>query len=222
MEDAIMWGPLLVKWKWVVLLVSAGVGYGFIKLRLRGFEQVERATLLDTLSHSVWMSIAIWKFSFILFQPMSVIAYPVTIVYFTGGYKGWILAVISVFFYLLYQSNKQKISMNLYISLLGLGYGGASTVYHGVSWVINDSNPFFYLGEMFLSLLFTWWFFRKESVSQAFDGMIWFGISQIFIHYFKDVHVGMWWGLSRDQLIFLVICLICFIGSGRSRFTRTG
>ncbi|RXT07932.1 hypothetical protein [Ammoniphilus sp. CFH 90114] len=220
MEDAIKWGPLLVKWKWIVLLASVGVGYLLVKLRLKGMEQDQRSSILDTITHSVWVSIGIWKFSYILFNPMSVLSYPMTLVYFSGGYKGWILAVVSVFIYLLYKAKKQDMTIHLYIILLGLGYGGASALYHGISWVTSYNDRWFHLGEILLSVVFVWWFYRRESVSQAFHGMVWLGLSQIFIHYFKDVHVGMWWGLSRDQLIFLAISLIGFIGAASPRFIR--
>lgn len=215
MEEVVTLGPLIIKWNWIALLLSGFMGFLFVKQGLIAAKEEKTQEILDMMGNSVLLSFGIWKVSIILFNPISVISNPMVLLYFSGGYRGWILAVISVFSYSLYQSKKQSLPVTTYIRLYGLVFSSAMGMYHFMALIINYTDFLFYLGEILLAVIFARWFYKGHSANQLFQAVVWFGIEQIFIQFFKEVHVEVWLGLSREQFIFLVVSLIGFLGLSR-------
>lgn len=222
MEELVKLGPLIIKWNWISMLVSGLIGNLLVKQGLKAAKEEKSREILGMIGNSVLLSFGIWKFSIIFFNPISIINNPMGLLYFSGGYRGWILAVIFVFAYALYQSKKQSLPVMTYIRLYGLGFSSAMGTYHFISSLIAHTDLLFHWGEILLSVIFAGWFYKGDSENQLFQAVVWFGIGQIFIHFFKDVHVEVWLGLSREQFIFLVVSLIGFLGlSKRMNFKES-
>ncbi|MBP1930869.1 hypothetical protein [Ammoniphilus resinae] len=212
MQDVISMGPFIVKWSWVILGISGFVGYLIVKNHLKGTKEEWGNEILDSVGNSIFLSFVIWKLSLILFEPVSVLNNPMVLLYFSGGYKGWILAVISIFIYLFIQAKKHNIPISTYMQVYGLGFSSATAIYHFIPSLLGGADQLFHFGEVLLSVIFTGWFYKNHAANQVFQAVIWFGIGQIFMYFFMDVRVEVLAGLSKEQLIFLVVSFIGFLG----------
>ncbi|HHY73343.1 MAG TPA: redoxin domain-containing protein [Bacillus bacterium] len=99
LNDAIMLGPFLIKYHYLFLFISWWIAYIIMRNRLKSNAPL-REFILKQISNSSILWIVIWKCSYIIFNPAKVIANPQTILFFSGGQKGVILATIvsTVFF----------------------------------------------------------------------------------------------------------------------------
>jgi len=212
MQDVISMGPFIIKWSWLILGFSGFVAYLIVKNHLIGIKEEWGKEILDSVGNSIFLCFVIWKLSLILFEPISVLNNPMVLLYFSGGYRGWILAVIFVFIYLLLQARKHNIPISSYMQFYGLGFSSAFAIYHLISAFTEKGDLVFHLGEVLISFIFSGWFYKNHAENQVFQAVIWFGIGQIFMYFFIDVRVEVWMGLSKEQLIFLVVTLIGFLG----------
>lgn len=213
MDEVMKWGPFLIKFHLVSILISGLLGYFLLKYHLKQMTEVQRGRILDTIGNSIFLGFVVWKLSLIFLNPISVINHPIHLLYFSGGYRGWMIALIFVFAYVIYQSKKQNEPLWRYYQLYGLGFSTMNLVYHVIFVAIDQVDLVFHLSQIFFSALFIWWFFKGYSAHSIFQGMVWLGILQIFVLFFTDRHTVIWLGLSKDQLIFLVVSLIGFFGS---------
>lgn len=215
MDDVIKLGPLLMKWDWVVIIVSGFFGYLLVRQRLKGTEEEKSKDILEALGNAIFISIMAWKLSYLLLNPLSVWNNPMVLLYFSGGYRGWMLAMICVYGYALFRSKKSNLPIASYLQSFGLGFSAASFLYHAMLSLISDADRWFNLGEMLLFAILIGWFYKGNSPDQLYQGFIWMGIGQIFLFFFQNPYVPVWLGLSKNQLIFLVVSVIGFLGSAK-------
>ncbi|WP_404462407.1 hypothetical protein [Sutcliffiella horikoshii] len=105
--DAIQLGPLLLKKSYLVLLFSCLLAYLYIAIYLRKKPEIVK-TVENHITTGLLIWILIFKFSIIIFRPSIIWTNPYGLLFFTGGTRGFYLAVfvtISYLFWKLYQSN---------------------------------------------------------------------------------------------------------------------
>ncbi|WP_404433161.1 hypothetical protein [Sutcliffiella horikoshii] len=105
--DAIQLGPLLLKKSYLVLLFSCLLAYLYIAIYLRKKPEIVK-TVENHITTGLLIWILIFKFSIIIFRPSIIWTNPYGLLFFTGGARGFYLAVfvtISYLFWKLHQSN---------------------------------------------------------------------------------------------------------------------
>ncbi|UAL49299.1 hypothetical protein [Sutcliffiella horikoshii] len=105
--DAIQLGPLLLKKSYLVLLFSCLLAYLYIAIYLRKKPEIVK-TVENHITTGLLIWILIFKFSIIIFRPSIIWTNPYGLLFFTGGTRGFYLAVfvtISYLFWKLHQSN---------------------------------------------------------------------------------------------------------------------
>lgn len=105
--DAIQLGPLLLKKSYLVLLFSCLLAYLYIAIYLRKKPEIVK-TVENHLTTGLLIWILIFKFSIIIFRPSIIWTNPYGLLFFTGGTRGFYLAVfvtISYLFWKFHQSN---------------------------------------------------------------------------------------------------------------------
>ena len=212
MDKVIKWGPFLLKIELVAIFISGLMGYFLVRHYLKREMGDKKDQILNMMGNTLYIGIGIWKLSLILINPVSVWNNPVVLLYFSGGYRGWMIAILVIFVYLVYQSKKQSLPLSKFFQLYGLGFSTAYLAYYYIYIVVDRTDTGFHFVQMILSLAFIWWFFRKGTANQAFQGVVWFGIGQVLVQYLQPYHVAIWLGFSRYQLIFLVVVLLGFLG----------
>lgn len=117
---AFMFGPLLIKYEWILLLLAGFISYLAVKLAFKNNQEFCRDFLNDSLN-AVIIGLFSYKFSSIFFQTENVITNPIGILYFSGGTKGIILGVILAIGYLGWRIKKYNDSLQNWLS--GIVYG---------------------------------------------------------------------------------------------------
>lgn len=214
MQDAIVLGPLIMKYEWIAIAFSVLVAYVAMKYWLKNQKEGSKP-ILEDISNALFWGFLIWKFSVILFNPVSVLNNPYYLLYFSGGERGIWLAAIVVLCFLYLQAKRRTISFWLYAAAMAVGLFTYQFVYS--LFLLGFSNPMqsrlYALSQLVLAIaLLVWMYSRKEHVGnpQSINQLIlWCSIGQIFSSFLKGYSSALFLGLASEQLFFLAIALCC-------------
>src|SRR5699024_6031873 len=161
-------GPFMIKYGLAATLISGMIGYLIVKQWIRKNMETEQEIILNVLGNGILLSVVIWKLSAFLFNPHAVLKNPSMLLYFSGGYKGWIVAIVLIFIYIYFQSRKKSIDHAIFFQMSALGFSVASTVYYLFAIFIERIDFVFHLGQVIVSFLFIWWFYKQRSAQNVF------------------------------------------------------
>ncbi|MDQ0214889.1 hypothetical protein J2S13_001288 [Oikeobacillus pervagus] len=125
-----MWynfGSLTIPGSWIALLVTFLIIGLLLKFIARD------SSFQDLYANAVFLFLITWKFSVILFDFKNVIAYPLSILYFNGGMKGYWLAIIVVIIYLCMKGKWEEDRLYLIFTCGLIIY-----LYEGFSSILNQ------------------------------------------------------------------------------------
>ncbi|EJL30517.1 hypothetical protein [Brevibacillus sp. BC25] len=222
MQDAIFWGPLIIKYEWIAIALSALTAYIVMKYWVKNQIDVSKPIMEDISSVLFW-AFLIWKFSVILFNPVSVLNNPYYLLYFSGGERGIWLAAIVVLCFLYIQSKRRTISFWLYASVMAVGLFTYQFVYSLFPLLLNQPLQLrlYDLSQLVLAIVLLIWMYRKkERIGNPRDInhlILWYSMGQIFNGFLKGHSVAVFLGLSSEQLFFLVITLCCLFFQNLSK-----
>ncbi|WP_433921077.1 hypothetical protein [Paenibacillus taichungensis] len=215
MQEAVVWGPLIIKYNWIAIIFSVLTAYLTMKYWLKGKSDLSKPILNDITNVFLW-AFLIWKFSVIIFNPVTVLNNPYYILYFTGGGRGILLSAIVVLICLSIQSSKRRITFWVYAEVLAAGLLSYIMFYSMFKLIFNNptTSSFLYdLSQIVLAIvLLVWMYCRKEGFDnpQEINQLIlWFSIGQILSYFFKSFFVVVFLGLSSEQLVYLAVALCC-------------
>jgi hypothetical protein len=120
---AFLIGPLLVKYEWVLVLLSGIVSYFTIVQVLRDSGEYKKV-FLNVILNSVLIGFFTYKFSSILFQIENILSSPIGFLYFSGGRKGTILGAFLALIYLVMAIKKHNYPLHKWIH--GIVYGSVT------------------------------------------------------------------------------------------------
>lgn len=132
MNDVLFLGPLIVPVRLLVLAVAALVGYAALRFRLyrSAADAKTRKRVLDPLGHAFFAGLIIWKFSPLLLDTRFVLEHPLSLLYFSGGRTGLLLAAVYAVLMLAYTTWKRKLAVLFFpdavMTLLFAGGGAYS------------------------------------------------------------------------------------------------
>lgn len=136
-------GPLIVPVRLLVLAVAALIGYAALRFRLQlsNADADARKRVLDPLGHAFFAGLIIWKFSPLLLDTRFVLEHPLSLLYFSGGQTGLLLAAAYAAVWLAYTTWRRKLPMLYFadaaMTLLFAG-GGA----YSLSLLLVDGELF--------------------------------------------------------------------------------
>lgn len=117
--DIIQIGSLSILLKWFLLGVSVISSVVILKILLHSLpKEKPKKEVFDLLTNSIILGFFIWKGSLLLFEPSIILHNPLSVLYFTGGNSGLILAIIFTLSYFIYQARKLKFLFTLKYGLL--------------------------------------------------------------------------------------------------------
>jgi hypothetical protein len=99
-------GPLSIKYEWAILFAAGLITYAVVKKAIHS--KPFSKDFLDTLFNIVFIWIIIYKLSILLFRPSLLLTNPLGLLYFNGGNKGAILALIVCLIYLFWTFKKRS------------------------------------------------------------------------------------------------------------------
>lgn len=109
MHKIIQLGPYIITVQWLVLAISGTLVYIVLILRLKAVESLNKG-VQEIIVDSLMISGFVWKFSLIIFDPVKFVNNPLTLIYFSGGIRGFLLALVIAAAYLIFSSGKKGLS----------------------------------------------------------------------------------------------------------------
>jgi hypothetical protein len=153
--------------KWFLLGIAIILGLVVVHIYMRyNFEAELRKGIFDLLSNTVFLGFIVWKGSLLLLEPAVVIKSPLSLLYFTGGSNGLIIAIIvSIAYFLVKAKTFNQTSLEVWKSGILFIFNVLSG-YHILA-VFFLENDFLYhlltaVGTVILLIL---WFYRKDTLS---------------------------------------------------------
>ncbi|AFM42849.1 hypothetical protein Desaci_3983 [Desulfosporosinus acidiphilus SJ4] len=212
MQEVLQVGPILLRIQWLIIVLSAFVGYFVIKHRLQRAGYADQR-MIETIENSLYIAVAVWKFSLILFDPLTVITNPLALLYFSGGEHGIWLAAAVVCSIIYFRAQKENVSIWAYGDLLATGFLAAIVVYDWMDWVLNKQWVWVDGSEMIISLLILLVFFRKSKKIgepyQLTQALLWFSLGQVFVQFLNPLKRNDWLGFSQEQILYLILAVLC-------------
>jgi peroxiredoxin len=131
-------GSLSMPTKWLFIAVSVLVGFIVLKVWLQRLQEERYKELGDLLFNSVFWAILVWKGSLLIFEPMLVVKSPLSLLYFTGGSKGLVLAALFVLFYIVYNAYKRNFDRNIVIKSILIFTFSMSTFHYLLVFLFKE------------------------------------------------------------------------------------
>ncbi|MHB1654324.1 MAG: hypothetical protein ACYCVD_17895 [Desulfitobacteriaceae bacterium] len=210
MQEAIQWGPFLLKTQWLVIVVSGLAGYVVLRYRLKPTEYPQKR-IAETIENSLIIAFVVWKFSLLLFNPVSVVTNPLALIYFSGGERGAWLSVAVLVFYFYHRSKKEHVSIWVYGDLLAAGFLAATAVYHLILLFLHEQTVWIDLSKALISLLVLLAILRTRAVGKPYylnQTFLWFSLGQVFVSYLDPLKHNYLWGFSKEQVLFLLLAVL--------------
>lgn len=105
--EIIQIGSMAILLKWILLGIS--VFTGMIYIRIWRNEYDESKHLFELLTNSLILAFFAWKGSLVLLEPSIVLKSAFSLLYFTGGNNGLILAFIALVIYFFYKGRRSSL-----------------------------------------------------------------------------------------------------------------
>lgn len=240
--DVLPLGPFLLPIKW--LAVWVGIAAGGKVATMREKVPVEnKINWVEPFVQAALLWYILWRWSPVLWDPLSVVNNPLSLLYMSGSEKGWWLAWISTAGFLLWVARKSgagfyrlldatavtALVAGAGISLLFVRLGNPTTLPWGVSpeGVQQIYHPIhLYRGALLIAIGVWLWRRREklwegESFVRIATGA---GVGLLIISYFDYYPVTGLWGLSGEQWAFAALSCMGWVGGWRTgrKMSRAG
>lgn len=233
-------GPFVLPLHYVLFAIIGYSATYFIYLKSKTLD-VSHKTWLELLLNGLVAYVIVWKFSFILLDPLSIVKNPSMILFGTGGFFGNILGIIVGLVVVIRSAIKANYNYFLFFDFLmlwllitltvywtitpsyglpttlpwGIGFENSTMVYHPIHWYT------FLLGTLILLYL------KKKKTrfdtgEYAGFSLFLFGLGLLLISNFS-YQVELFFGFSLLQWLYLsmtIIGLITFFALNKRNHSR--
>ncbi|MFC4324198.1 hypothetical protein [Litchfieldia salsa] len=115
-------GSYAILLKWIILAISILLSLGLLKVLLHTYQLNKKKEIFDLFTGTLFFGFLCWKGSLFLLDPQLVIKSPLSLLFFTGGTKGLVIAVMLSIIFIIYKSKSIGIDDSITIGLI-LGFG---------------------------------------------------------------------------------------------------
>ncbi|WP_078549096.1 hypothetical protein [Litchfieldia alkalitelluris] len=177
-------GSFAMLTKWFNLGISIFLSLILIWFWLTFYKKDLRKVIFDIISGNVILGLFIWKASLTIFEPKLIIDSPLSLLYFTGGSKGLVIAILFVYIITFFQLRKKVISISeiLFIAITcSFATVGLYNVMSGLLLIVNN---LYHLLLGFTALFILGWLllrWRTISIKNIFTTLIIFSFYQMII-----------------------------------------
>jgi peroxiredoxin len=163
-------GSLAISLKWLLLGLAVVFALITIKLWLRQTQQKEiHKSIFDLIFNALFLGFVIWKASLILLEPSLVIKSPMSLLYFTGGTAGLVIAIIVSIIFFLYKARKFNISQFLTFQSGMIFSFSVLGGYFLLSYFLYSDSKLGQFGLGLFSLLLLGFFLYKNHPKEALE-----------------------------------------------------
>ncbi|MBM6618161.1 hypothetical protein [Bacillus suaedaesalsae] len=213
--DIIQIGSMAVLLKWILLGIAVLLGVIYIKLWRR--DDNESKPLLELLTNSLILAFFVWKGSLFLLEPTIVLKSPLSLLYFTGGNNGLIIAIIASIFYFFKKGRMLRLSYLIqtafFFSFVVLG------VYHILSAILVEELRLYHTIIGAYSLLVILYNQLRKffgTTSEIYTTTILFGFLNIIASFYitKNDHLYLF---TFQQWFYIALILVSLIYWNKER-----
>ncbi|AIE61771.1 hypothetical protein [Bacillus methanolicus] len=200
-------GSIVVQGENLLLISGLLISYVMFYYGIR-ILKVER-NIMDLIFNSLIYEVLIWKFSYVVLHPHSVLQNPMTILYFNGGYIGVGIGIIFIVIYTWLSIKKQNISVDSYTRAAIPVYLGYFSTF---VWIRVMEDPLDY--PVILQAIVAFCFFiaasRIKTQKTLLQLLIWFHLIQFELALSKNNFVYASF-ISKEVLLYgsLIMIFIC-------------
>ncbi|WP_240345784.1 peroxiredoxin family protein [Parageobacillus toebii] len=200
-------GSIIVQGKNLLLISGLLISYVMFYYGIR-ILKIER-NIMDLIFNSFINGVLIWKFSYVVLHPNSVLQNPMTILYFNGGYVGIGIGIIFIMIYTWLSIKKQNISLVSYIRAAVPAYLGYFSTFVWIR-VMEDPQNYLIILQAIVAVCFFIAASRINTQKTLLQLLIWFHLIQFELALYKNnfVYAGI---ISKEILLYgsLIIIFLC-------------
>lgn len=212
--QVIMLGPLMLKYSLLMMMIAVATGYLVTLFWTRHLDTTIRKPLLDDLMIMLLVGILIWKFSPLVFDTMAVIRSPLSLLYYTGGTQGILLAIIANILMLVYQCFKHRkpwaVYANTMLTWLIAAYGILNLLR-----VFLENGGYTAIGTAVVAAAVIAYQFRhRERIFSSYllaCTVMWSAIGLFTVSLVDETVEAFWLGLGEMQLALLIVAILALI-----------
>ncbi|WP_191567656.1 hypothetical protein [Metabacillus idriensis] len=224
MIEIIKLGPFLIKYKLLVTVIAGVIGYLFLTLKIKKID-LDKRIITEIIIETIGLSIFLWKFGEILFDPKIIWRSPFSILYLNGNDKTFIIAIVSSILFLYYKIKKNNISIYKFLDLLPSGvlpflfvynlfipvYGYKTTMLWGGS--LSSTEKYHPINLYLAAIIICFYIFTlklKEKVGSGvtfYQTVITLGVSGLFLTFLSPQYIEFI-GISTYQLFYILLLMI--------------
>lgn len=205
-------GPFMLNPEVLAIILSGVVGYLVLRLLLKTSRSLDHG-IIESIEINVLIAITLWKFSLILFDPLSVLTNPLALLYFSGGEHGVWLAAVFMILYFYRSSQKNQVSIWVYAYLLVTGFLAAYVMYNIISLFGVHQTVEIYWAEILIGMLILLVIFRRRHEigmpNRLNQVVLWFSLSQVGILFLNPLKRNYWRGFSKEQILYIALTILC-------------
>ncbi|OAB41053.1 hypothetical protein [Paenibacillus antarcticus] len=225
--NVIQLGPFVLNLELLMFILSACIGYMALKYRLKKVTVVVEGNISDKFVNALIIGFVIWKCSLILFDPMSVIHYPMSLIYFSGGDRGLMLAIAISVIYVWFRTRKDGTGIMLNLDVLLIGWTTSSSMYHLLLLASHKENVLYHVIFIILNIMLALYFYtRKVALGDSnvlTRVMIWYSLIMIGVSFLQKGRTLFIFGFTMEQLIYVfVFILFLWIDTALDKQKRKG
>ncbi|MVO98776.1 hypothetical protein [Paenibacillus lutrae] len=198
-------GPFLLNMQ-IVLYLLFGIA-ALLAVRLYLKKDPDRGAVFSSLENAFLIWILVWKGSVLVFDPLSVIRYPMSLLYFTAGEKGIWLAWAAAGGYMWARIARRKHSFQAAAPAMAAGLLAGWTVYSVLQAWLQPEQLLPYVlqaalaGALLLSLVGG----RLSPVNKSLLSRgLWLSLGQTAILFTVTVREPVLLSFSKEQLLLLL------------------
>ncbi len=188
----------------IYLLIGLLISYVMFYYGVR-ILKIER-NIMDLIFNSFINGVLIWKLSYVVLHPQSVLQNPMNILYFNGGYVGIGIGILFIIIYTWLKIKKQNIPMDSYTRAVVPVYFGYFSAFVWIR-VIEEPQNYPNILQAIVAVCFFILSSRFKSQKTLLQITIWFHLIQFEIALYKTkfVYAGI---ISKEVLVYISIIII--------------
>lgn len=214
--DVIRVGPFMLDFQLLLFIFGSLAAYLAIRLYIRHFGL--EAGLADPYTQALLLGFGIWKLSPVLFDPAAVIAYPLSLLYFDGGFIGGLLGGAVGIIWLLLRTRKTPLGINDHLALIGWGWLAYSSLRAIVLLATGSDAPLPLAGQLLCNIglaLFIWLYMRHRTTARLPNSHCWqwYSLIMIALGFLDSQRLQVLPSLSKQQIVFVLLFVLTLCAS---------
>lgn len=134
MTDAIQFGPFLIKYSLLIIVIALFLGFVTMNFLLKKLPHYRKFPIIDLFFNCLFIVFFTWKFGPVIFHPMFFLENPVNFMYISGTIKHIWLGALLALIYVYVKSKKSGIPISMISDIFSFGFLVYSLIYNLFIW----------------------------------------------------------------------------------------